>query len=529
MGVVVAATHVDLDQRVALKFLLPEAAAHPDLVMRFAREARATAKIRSEHGVKVLDVGTLPTGLPYMVMEYLEGEDFKQLVKRMGLLPVDVATGYLLQACDALAEAHTLGIVHRDLKPSNLFLARHANGEPLVKVIDFGIAKAAPSGKDAVALTQAATMMGSPSYTSPEQLGSAMLADARSDIWSLGVVLYQLLTGVKPFRGQNMGEFVMAIVRRPHKPIREVKPDIPAGMEALIDRCLAKDPSMRFQNLGELALALAPFGPPRSDIAAEGIARLFGSTARPASVPPVSGIPVLVGPGSVAPGSVVAGSASPGSVMPGSVMPGSVTPGSVTPGSVMPGSVMPASVVGGGPRPTSSPPTSLPAAFAQTAPGTMQLAPSVHLDIPAAHAQTAPTTALAPPTTALAPATTALAPATTALAPATTALAPATTGSAPATPGGADVSGKVGVTVGVLALLAMVAAGVAVMRTRAAAHPTDTAPAVSPDPSSSSMPAVPPAASDQAAPTPAPPPPAQVGGRRVPVVSQPTRLRHPTP
>jgi serine/threonine-protein kinase len=285
MGVVVAATHVELEQRVALKFLLPDAAAHPEFVARFAREAKAAAKIKSEHGVKILDVGTLPTGLPYMVMEYLDGEDLKQLLKRTGPIAIDAATGFLLQASEALAEAHLLGIVHRDLKPANLFLTRYPNGDPLIKVLDFGISKSAPSPNE-LQLTGDAMMLGSPNYVSPEQLTSAKTVDARSDIWSLGVVLYELLTGVKPFQAGSAAKFIATILYNPHKPIREVRKDVPEGLAEIVDRCLAKDPQRRFQNVAELARSLAPFGPPRSELSVWNIMKAFGATTSGGSRPP---------------------------------------------------------------------------------------------------------------------------------------------------------------------------------------------------------------------------------------------------
>jgi len=162
MGVVVAAHHLQLDERVAIKFLLPEMLAQQDAVMRFSREARAAVKIKSEHVARVTDVGTLETGAPYMVMEYLEGIDLAELVRR-GPLPITQAVDFVLQACEAIAEAHALGIVHRDLKPANLFLATLPGGVQSVKVLDFGISKltglSASGGQDSATRTKA--LMGS--------------------------------------------------------------------------------------------------------------------------------------------------------------------------------------------------------------------------------------------------------------------------------------------------------------------------------------------------------------------------------
>ncbi len=195
MGVVVAAQHIHLDDRVAIKFLLPGAKSNPEVLARFAREARAAVKIKSEHVARVSDVGTLENGTPYMVMEYLEGSDLAAWVHERGALSLEQATEFVLQACEAIAEAHTLGIVHRDLKPANLYVIRRPDGKLSVKVLDFGISKvtrAAASGPD-MSLTKTAAFMGSPLYMSPEQMESARNADVRSNVWALGVILYELV------------------------------------------------------------------------------------------------------------------------------------------------------------------------------------------------------------------------------------------------------------------------------------------------------------------------------------------------
>ena len=188
MGVVVAATHLQLEERVALKFMLPEAYGDPDLAARFTREARAAVKLKSEHVARVLDVGTLDTGAPYIVMEYLDGTDLADELHKKGPLPVHEAAEYVLQACDALAEAHALGIVHRDLKPANLFLTRRGDGSPLVKLLDFGISKTSAFNDAGVAMTKTAAMMGSALYMSPEQMTSPKDVDARADVWALGTI-----------------------------------------------------------------------------------------------------------------------------------------------------------------------------------------------------------------------------------------------------------------------------------------------------------------------------------------------------
>jgi serine/threonine-protein kinase len=261
MGVVVAARHVDLDERVAIKMLLPNVPPQADTVARFVREARAAIKIRSEHVVRVLDVGRLETGLPFIVMEYLDGADLGQHVDSSGPLPVDDAVDYVLQACEAIAAAHALGIVHRDLKPANLFLTKAADGEPCVKVLDFGISKvAATDAGPGTGLTSTATIMGTPCFMSPEQLRSTRDVDGRTDIWSIGAILFALLTGVPPYDGESNADVSAKIIRDPARPLRMVRPDAPADLEAIVLRCLEKHPAARFADVAQLAAALGAVG-----------------------------------------------------------------------------------------------------------------------------------------------------------------------------------------------------------------------------------------------------------------------------
>jgi hypothetical protein len=276
MGVVVAATHEQLDERVALKFLRPAVATNPEIVQRFVREARAAVKVQSEHVARVLDVGTIESGTPYMVMEYLDGQDLAQAIAARGPLPVSETITYVLQACEAVAEAHSLGIVHRDLKPANLFLARRASGRPIVKVLDFGISKVTSDTGDDPALTKAAAMMGSPSYMSPEQMVAAGSVDVRTDVWALGVVLYELLTGKLPFVAPTMPELVGKILQSGYVPVADLRPDVPPGLQATIDRCLQKERAQRHANIADLAAGLVPFGPPRSDLSLERISHVLG-------------------------------------------------------------------------------------------------------------------------------------------------------------------------------------------------------------------------------------------------------------
>jgi eukaryotic-like serine/threonine-protein kinase len=297
MGVVVAAKHAQLDQLVALKFVLSAAADNPDAVERFVREARAAVRLRSEHVAKVLDVGTLDTGAPYIVMEYLEGSDLAAVLRAQGPLPVSDAADYIVQACDAVAEAHSLGIIHRDLKPQNLFLTRRADGSPLVKVLDFGISKTLPSLNDAASpqLTRTNFVLGSPLYMAPEQMRSPKNVDPRADVWALGVVLHELLAGTPPFRGESIPELCLKAISDPPEPI--LRSDVPDGLRAVIARCLEKDLAARYQDVAELATALAPFGGPGAPSLPARARVLISRSSRPrqrirtAPMPPHTPVP----------------------------------------------------------------------------------------------------------------------------------------------------------------------------------------------------------------------------------------------
>ncbi|HEY2365669.1 MAG TPA: serine/threonine-protein kinase, partial [Polyangiaceae bacterium] len=267
MGVVVEATHVQLDERVALKFLRPEMLAMPDVVARFDREARAAVKLKSDHVARVMDVGKTQAGVPYMVMEFLDGKDLGETLAEQGPLPVSQAVEYIIQACEGIGEAHARGIVHRDVKPENLFLVKRDDGWRSVKVLDFGISKAVLVGPSSVDLASNATtsIMGSPYYMSPEQLRSTRTVDHRADIWSLGVVLFELLTGTTIFdETKEFTELVADILETQHRKLGMFRPDSPPGLEGVIDKCLEKDRTKRFQNVAELAVALLPYAPRRA-------------------------------------------------------------------------------------------------------------------------------------------------------------------------------------------------------------------------------------------------------------------------
>jgi eukaryotic-like serine/threonine-protein kinase len=282
MGVVVAATHLELGQRVAMKFLLAEGVGRPEIAARFIREARAAARIRGEHVARVIDVGRLESGSPYIVMEYLEGNDLEHIV-REGPLSIEDAVDYLIQACDAMAEAHHLGIIHRDLKPANLFRAETVDGLGIIKVLDFGISKSLLDTGPGL-LTGTSALLGSPLYMSPEQMRSARDVDHRTDIWSLGAVLFELLSGRPPYDGDSVGSLMAKILVDKAPSVREFRPDVPEGLAQVIMRCLEKDVNVRFGDVAELSLALTPFAPRRSMLAVERVHRILGSVPPPAEI-----------------------------------------------------------------------------------------------------------------------------------------------------------------------------------------------------------------------------------------------------
>ena len=257
MGVVVLATHVEREQEYAIKLLIPEALDLPELVLRFEREARAAMRIESPHVAKVFEVGRIDDRRTFMVMELLEGEDLRALLKRDDTpMPVEEAVRYLLEAMHAIGEAHAKGIVHRDLKPSNLFVAERADGDKIIKVLDFGISKLQD---ERLALTKTLDVIGTPFYMAPEQVIAAKYVDERADVWSLGVILYELLTARKPFEAPTMAGMVSLVRRASPTPLREIVAEIPEELERAVLRCLRAERDDRFDDVGELATALAPF------------------------------------------------------------------------------------------------------------------------------------------------------------------------------------------------------------------------------------------------------------------------------
>ncbi|HET9959257.1 MAG TPA: serine/threonine-protein kinase, partial [Polyangiaceae bacterium] len=260
MGLVLAATDLRLGRRVALKFLLPAVASNPELRARFTREAQSAARLRNQHVVSIFGVEESGEGQPFIVMEYLDGEDLATLLARRGRLPVDAAVEYVLQTCEALSEAHALGIVHRDLKPANLFLTRHPDGSPWIKVCDFGIAKSAFG--DTPHLTKTGEFIGTPQYSAPEQLRSSGAVDQRADIWSLGAILFEMLAGRPPFQGHSLQHLAAQVCHTDPPELGGVRPDVPVGLRQVVSSCLRRDLDSRVLDVAEVAERLRPYAPP---------------------------------------------------------------------------------------------------------------------------------------------------------------------------------------------------------------------------------------------------------------------------
>jgi serine/threonine-protein kinase len=288
MGVVAMARYPELHQKVAIKFLLPEHSANTTLNARFVREGRIAAQVKSEHFVRVFDIGKLPNGIPYLVMELLAGRDLGDELAADGAMPVDRAVDYMLQATVGLAEIHALGVVHRDLKPSNLFVAE-AGGKRVIKVLDFGISKEKSKPDSGASLTSTENLLGTPQYMSPEQVKASKEVDARTDIWSLGVILYELLANRRPFVSDEnaVGELFAKVMYIDPPPLTDFRSDLPAGLADVIAKCLSRDLKQRYANVGELAEALRPFAPATSAHRIESVFQALA--ARPSLAPPSEG------------------------------------------------------------------------------------------------------------------------------------------------------------------------------------------------------------------------------------------------
>ena len=291
MGVVVEATHMDLDEQVALKFLNPSLV-HKDeaTVTRFQREAKMAAKIKSEHVARVRDVGTLESGAPYIVLEYLEGRDLDDEIAACGRVAMADAVLYVLQACEALAHAHSLGIVHRDLKPANLFLARRADGSPAVKVLDFGISKMLSGTTSAgVSLTKTNALIGSPLYLPPECWQSAKNADERSDIFSLATILFELIAGRSAFTGESLPELCRSIQQDMPDALAPEFGDVSPGLDEVIAKAVAKSPSNRHQNIAEFAVAVAGHGRSQARMLARRVVGVMNAADKLDEIPDIVG------------------------------------------------------------------------------------------------------------------------------------------------------------------------------------------------------------------------------------------------
>jgi eukaryotic-like serine/threonine-protein kinase len=277
MGVVLCARHEELGNQVAIKFLASEDDTSSGAVERFLREGKIVASLQSDHVVRIYDVGRLDSGIPYMVMELLRGQDLGDYIAASGAVPVQQAVDWILQASHAISEAHERGIIHRDLKPSNLFLTQRSDGADCVKVLDFGISKrieVQDSEQFGPSLTATRQIVGSPAYMSPEQVRNARDIDHRVDIWALGMTLYELLAGRTAFDADTFPAVCAAIVADSPPSLRELVPDIPQGLESTVMRCLEKDPAKRFASVSALANSLRQFASPVSQSASRSRASL---------------------------------------------------------------------------------------------------------------------------------------------------------------------------------------------------------------------------------------------------------------
>jgi serine/threonine protein kinase len=283
MGTVLASTHLPTGRRVALKVLQPDSAGEEGAIARFWREVRAMGRLTHPNVVRIFDVGTLADDTPYMAMELLAGETLAARMKTLGPMPVGLARDLLLQACDAVAAAHAIGVVHRDLKPENMFLTRGEDGAEVLKVLDFGISKTmrATVADDQQKLTKTTDVFGSPSYMSPEQLKASRDVDGRTDVWSLGVILHEMLSGTAPFDGRTVAEIFGAILYKQPDPLSRVRPDVPPELERAVLRALEKDRDKRIATVGELRAVIT------------GSAKVTPALA-PAPAPPASRRSVMI-------------------------------------------------------------------------------------------------------------------------------------------------------------------------------------------------------------------------------------------
>ena len=268
MGVVVEATHLELEQSVAIKLLAAHSGHEEEMLARFRNEARITARLPAEHVVRALDAGLTDEGQPYLVMEMLAGRDLDAELEARGRLPVSEAVDYVLQACEGLAEAHAIRLVHHDLKPANLFLTRTRDGEPLVKVVDFGIATSLPGIEIPASAEQ--RLCGTPAYMAPEQFSLRANVDARCDQYAIAMVLFELIAGIAPFSGDDLEDTIFKVLHDPAPRLSTCAPNVPHALDVAIAQALSKAPDDRFPDLAAFALAIAPFGSdPQAHVSAE--------------------------------------------------------------------------------------------------------------------------------------------------------------------------------------------------------------------------------------------------------------------
>jgi serine/threonine-protein kinase len=280
MGVVVEATHAELGERVAIKVLHPRYCSNEEAMARFQHEAKAAVRIRGEHSVRHVDVGTTEGGAPFIVMELLEGADLAALLT-VGAMPVHQAVLYILQACEGMAEVHKAGIIHRDLKPGNIFVAHRPDGSPLIKVLDFGIAKStSPLEQQRQAVTMTLVALGTPLYMSPEQVRCSKYVDARTDVWSLGAILYELLAGRPAFGGNTVANVTAQVLEASPDSLITLRRDVPPELDRVVRKALHKKPEQRHPDMATFAQALAPFAGPDGRVHADRAARILRGEGR---------------------------------------------------------------------------------------------------------------------------------------------------------------------------------------------------------------------------------------------------------
>jgi eukaryotic-like serine/threonine-protein kinase len=287
LGVTVEALHTQLGQRVAVRILAADPAAYPEAARRFLRGARLAVQFQNEHTARIMDVGTLESGTPYIVAEFLPGSDLQRVLRVREWLPVPEAVDYVLQACQALSEAHAHDVVHRNLKPTNLFLTRRDGARRLV-VLDFGVSDD-PLSDAAINSGGIGGAAAALAYLAPEQIRDASAVDARADIWALGAVLHEMLTGCALYESHTAPGLLAMIAADPPVPVSNLRPEIPAELEAVVLRCLNKDRDERYESVGALASALRPFASTSGHEAAERLSRTTARRARSTLPPPLPG------------------------------------------------------------------------------------------------------------------------------------------------------------------------------------------------------------------------------------------------